>query len=137
MNIRQFTLDDYATVIDLWLRAGISLSRTDSIEGITHKLERDAELFLVAEEAGRIIGAVMGCYDGYRGWVKHLAVDPEFQGAQVGKELMAELERRFRQVGCEKINLHIAKGNEKVQGFYQKLGYRPLELTFMEKWITE
>lgn len=135
MQIRTFTLSDYETVIDLWLRAGLQLSRSDSREGISRKLERDAELFLVGESDGRIIAAVMGCYDGRRAWVNHLAVDPDYQGQQAGGEMMAELERRLKRLGCEKINLHIAKDNERVQGFYEKLGFNRDELIFMEKWI--
>lgn len=135
MEIREFALSDYEDVIDLWQRAGLSLSRSDSIEGIKRKLERDSELFLVVEEDKQIIGAVMGCFDGRRGWVNHLAIDPDFQGNQIGKNIMDELERRFREVGCEKVNLLISMDNTKVQGFYERLGFTQDPLVFMEKWI--
>ncbi|MFP3416538.1 GNAT family N-acetyltransferase, partial [Bacillus sp. SIMBA_074] len=64
MRIHPFSLYQYAEVVDLWLRAGLQLSRSDTVEGLRQKLERDPELFLVAiAEAGNIVGAVMGSYD--------------------------------------------------------------------------
>jgi ribosomal protein S18 acetylase RimI-like enzyme len=135
MLIRSFSMDEYEEVVQLWQRAGLQISRSDTREGIKKKLERDAELFLVAEEDGRIVGAVMGSYDGRRGWVNHLAVDPEVQGKALGTCLMEELERRLARLGCEKINLLIEPDNGAVQGFYRKLGFMSDELIFMEKWI--
>ncbi len=135
MEIREFTLHDYEAVIDLWKRAGLVLSRSDSLEGIKSKLERDPDLFLVAEEDQRIVGAVMGCFDGRRGWVNHLAIDPQFQGKHFGKIIMEELEKRLKEKGCEKVNLLVRMDNTKVQGFYERLGFKQDELVFMEKWI--
>lgn len=135
MKYRDFTLDDFDSVIDLWKRAGLILSRSDRIEGLEKKLKRDSELFFVVEEDGRIIGAVMGCYDGRRGWINHLAVDPEYQGRNIGRAIIKELEKRFKKLGCEKVNLLIEKNNCKVQGFYENMGFKTDELIFMEKWI--
>ena len=96
---------DYEQVTALWRAAGLSLSLSDDVSGIEHKMKRDPELFIVAESAGRISGAVMGCYDGRRGWVNHLAVAPDQQRNGLGTMLMAELEARFLAIGCVKVNL--------------------------------
>src|SRR3972149_1801495 len=77
MKIRQFQLDDYSQVIALWQATGLEVGRSDSLPALRHKLEFDADLLLVAEEGGRIVGVVMGGYDGRRGWIYHLAVAPE------------------------------------------------------------
>lgn len=82
-----------------------------------------------------IVGAVMGSYDGCRGWVNHLAVDPGYQGQDLGSRLMQELENRLAALGCEKINLLIEPSNSGVQAFYGRLGFTADELIFMEKWI--
>ncbi|WP_141433145.1 GNAT family acetyltransferase [Bacillus sp. 03113] len=135
MKFREFTLNDFDAVTNLWKKAGLILSRSDTFEGMKEKLKRDPELFFVLEDSTRIIGVVMGSYDGRRGWINHLAVDPEYQGRNIGQKIMAELELRFKQAGCEKINLLIELDNEKVQGFYKKQGFKKDELIFMEKWI--
>lgn len=135
MKIRTFILDDYRDVIRLWKKAGITISRSDSLEAIKHKCERDPELFIVAEQKGQLISAVMGSYDGRRGWVHHLAVDPDWRGKEIGTKMMQELERRLRDIGCEKVNLLIKMDNLRVQAFYEKLGFERDELVFMEKWL--
>lgn len=41
----------------------------------------------------------MGAYDGQRGWIDHLAVEPGMQRQGIGRILMAEAERRMARVG--------------------------------------
>ena len=135
-QLRAFIMDDYEHVIDLWLRAGIKVGPSDSREGISQRLRRDEDLFLVALDAGeRVIGAVLGGFDGRRGWVNHLAVEPNLQRKGVGRALVALIEERLRGRGCLKINLLVAGDNAQVLGFYDKLGFRSGEVVFMEKWL--
>ena len=57
ITIRQFSLErDYYAVTDLWENsgAGIRLRRSDHFEEIEKKVQRDPDLFLVAESADRI-----------------------------------------------------------------------------------
>jgi ribosomal protein S18 acetylase RimI-like enzyme len=78
MRLREFELErDYPAVIALWQAAGpgIHVSLSDSLAEIAKKLERDPDLFLVAEQDDRIVGAVLGGFDGRRGLVYHLAVE--------------------------------------------------------------
>ncbi|MDN3956404.1 GNAT family acetyltransferase [Sporolactobacillus laevolacticus] len=135
MKFRSFTLNDFNSVIHLWNKAGLILSPSDTSEGLKKKLQRDSELFFVAEGDHQIIGVVMGSYDGRRGWINHLAVDPEYQGRKIGQAMIMELEKRFKKEGCEKVNLLIEPSNKGVQSFYEKQAYKRDELIFMEKWI--
>ncbi|MGM7722121.1 GNAT family N-acetyltransferase [Metabacillus sp. Hm71] len=96
MIFREFTLKDFDSVMDLWKRAKLILSRSDTYEGMKEKLKRDPELFFVLEEDTQIIGVVMGSYDGRRGWINHLAVDSEYQGRMIGDQIIKELEFRFK-----------------------------------------
>ena len=65
----------------------------------------------------------MGGYDGHRGWINYLAVHPDFQGNGYGQEIMNSVETGLREMGCPKINLQIRTGNDKIESFYQKLGF--------------
>ena len=79
--IREFQIpSDYPQVIDLWKHAGpgIHLRRSDDQDEIDKKLQRDPDLFLLAELDGSIIGSVLGGFDGRRGMVYHLAVATPF-----------------------------------------------------------
>jgi ribosomal protein S18 acetylase RimI-like enzyme len=136
MQIREFQINDYDAVISLWQAAGLHLSSTDSQADILHKLERDPDLFLVGVENETLVGAVMGAYDGRRGWVYHLAILPDYHGRGFGASLLAELEARLHRKGCRKVNLLIEPTNAEVQHFYERYNFKRAELIFMEKWLT-
>jgi ribosomal protein S18 acetylase RimI-like enzyme len=136
MQIREFRIEDSHEVMVLWQQAGLIISRSDTPEGLRRKLERDAELFLVAQENDRIIGVVMGCFDGRRGWINHLAVAPDKQRTGLGSLLVKQVEERLKAKSCEKVNLLIEPANGVVQGFYERLGYVRDDLIFMEKWLS-
>jgi ribosomal protein S18 acetylase RimI-like enzyme len=137
--IREFEADrDYQVVFELWKTDGLLIRPSDTLDEVRKKLERDPDLFLVAEEDGAVVGAVMGGWDGRRGWVYHLAVDPARQRNGIGRQLMAELERRLRAKGALKINLQVYRDNVAAQEFYQKLGYSlACEILSMGKELTD
>ena len=128
LHLRQFTMDDYEAVYALWKSVvpAISLRPSDQQEEIAKKLCRDPDLFLVAEEDGRIVGVIMGAWDGRRGWLHHLAVAPAYQGRGIGTALLAEVERRLRSRGCLKVNLLVHRDNEGARRLYQSLGYEEM-----------
>ncbi|HKX42061.1 MAG TPA: GNAT family acetyltransferase [Burkholderiaceae bacterium] len=136
MDVREFRMDDFDRVAALWSRAGLLPSLSDERAEIARKLERDPDLFIVGVDAQTIVGAVMGAYDGRRGWIYHLAIDPDVQSRGFGGTLLRELERRLRQKGCLKVNLLIEMDNANVEAFYQRHGYGRDNLIFMEKWLT-
>lgn len=90
-RIRRFKLPDYGRVKGLWMRSGLRSSVGDDRANIRIKLTRDAELFLVAERDRRIVGSVMGAWDGRRGWLYHLGVLPEYQREGVARRLVADI----------------------------------------------
>lgn len=67
MRIRPFEDADEASVIALWERCGLLRPWNDPRKDIARKRRVQLELFLVAAEAGSIVGPVMAGYDGHRG----------------------------------------------------------------------
>ncbi|GGI87418.1 GNAT family acetyltransferase [Polymorphobacter multimanifer] len=102
-------------------------------EAIPAKLKVQPELFIVAEEAGDVIGTVMAGYDGHRGWLYTVAVKPEHQRRGIGTALLIEAEIRLSRSGCKKTNLQIRAGNEAVAAFYRRHGYLVEERISMGK----
>src|SRR5262245_52743404 len=119
MQVRPFQITDADEVIALWHRAGISRPSNDPPKDIERKLLDRPDLFLGAEMDGRVVGKVMAGYDGHRGWIYSLAVDPDHQRRGFGRALMAEAERLLREAGCPKINLQVRTSNLGAVEFYQ------------------
>jgi ribosomal protein S18 acetylase RimI-like enzyme len=123
MQIREFKLADCEEVMKLWKASGLVVRPGDDIDGIKLKLERDPELFLVAEEDNEIVAVVMGAWDGRRGWINHLAVKQDRQKMGIGTALLRELERRMKRKGARKVNAQIYQWNQRSIDFFKTAGY--------------
>lgn len=134
-NIRSLIFpDDYAPVVELWESSGpgIQVGRSDTLEEVAKKIQRDPDLFLVADFQGEIIGAVIGGFDGRRGMIYHLAVDKEYRQHGVGTALMETLENRLREMGCLRLYLMVRKDNAAAQ-FCEKQGWQALDISVFGK----
>lgn len=123
MRIREFTLENYDAIVKLWTVCGLVIRPGDDLGGIRLKLERDSDLFLMAEENNEIVAAVMGAWDGRRGWINHLAVKPEYQRKGIATALVREVERRLASKGAKKVNAQIYQSNQKSIDFFKAIGY--------------
>lgn len=123
MLIRPFHVDDTDAVVELWRAAGLTRPWNDPHRDIARKLTVQPELFLVGERERRVVASAMAGYDGHRGWVNYLAVDPAHRGRGHARALMAEIERLLTAAGCPKVNLQVRADNEAALGFYAALGY--------------
>jgi hypothetical protein len=124
LEIREFAEADHVAVANLWdLVFPDDPPRNEPALVIRRKLATQRELFLVGCLQGRIVGAVLGGYDGFRGWVYHLAVHPEQRNLGFGRQLMEAAEDRLRALGCPKLNLQVRAHNSAVVRFYEHLGY--------------
>ncbi len=123
-SIRVFAEPDEPAVAALWRRVfPDDPPRNEPTAVVRRKLATQRELFLVAVTGERIVGTVLAGYDGYRGWIYHLAVEPGLQRRGIGRRLVEEAERRLRARGCPKVNLQVRAGNRAVVALYEALGY--------------
>ncbi len=110
-------------VVQLWNDCGLVTTANNPFKDIQRKLKVQSDLFFVAVEKNKVVGTVMGGYEGHRGWINYLAVDPAYQKSGIGLELMKKVEQKLKNLGCPKINLQIRESNAKVRAFYEKIGY--------------
>ena len=123
LQIRPFAEGDEAQVVDLWARCGLLRPWNDPRKDIARKLRVQRDLFLVGVDGDRIAGTVMAGYEGHRGWINYLAVDPDRRRQGFARALMGAAEERLRALGCAKINLQIRNDNADAIAFYRRLGF--------------
>ncbi len=124
MNVRPYHLDDEPMVIELWHKCGLVRPWNNPELDIARKLKVNPELFLVGTREDMVIATAMGGYEGHRGWVNYLAVDPAYQRQGLGHQMMQEIEKRLLYIGCPKINLQVRAGNSSALEFYRQIGYQ-------------
>jgi len=129
MRIRPYRAADQDAVIALWTSCGLVRPANDPELEIAMKLVAGGKWLLVAEASSglgatkRVVGTVMAGYDGHRGWINYLAVEPKSRGGGIGRALMAEAESVLKAAGCPKINLQVRTENAAVTEFYERLGF--------------
>ena len=115
--------DDVGAVVDLWRRCGLTRPWIDPEADLALKRRHQPEGTWVAERHGRVVGTVLVGFDGRRGWLNYLAVDPDLRGRGLGRHLVHVAERDLAGRGCPKVNLQIRHDNVGARGFYEALGY--------------
>ena len=123
-ELRPYRASDQDALVDLWERCALTRPWNDPVRDIERKVAHDAANLLLYEECGHLLGSVMVGYDGHRGWINYLAVDPEHRRRGLGRLLMHEAEQRLRALGCAKINLQVRVTNDEALAFYRDLGFR-------------
>jgi len=123
VELRPFEDADEDAVVALWQRCNLTRAWNDPYKDIARKRAVQRELFLVGVVDGAVVASVMAGYEGHRGWVNYLAVDPAHRRHGLGRALMAAVETRLRAVGCPKINLQIREDNAEARSFYERLGF--------------
>lgn len=124
VRLRDFYCSDFESMWALeqdCFPRGISYSRSE----LRAFLSQKAAETIVAERGGRLVAFVLGSRrNPTDGHVITLDVAAAARRQGVGRQLMVELERRFRVAGVKQVHLETAVTNVAAIVFYQRLGYR-------------
>ncbi len=132
VTIRKARMSDYNSLIKLWKENEIVIRPGDDRDGIKRFLARNPNLSLVAVEGDKIIGAVLGSWDGRRGWLHHLAVEKGYRRKGAASMLVSEAGERMKKRGIGMVKVEIHDGNTASKALFTKLGFARYEkvLTF-------
>jgi ribosomal protein S18 acetylase RimI-like enzyme len=133
MIIRPYKPADETAIIELWRKCNLTRPQNDPKKDIERKLKVNPELFLVGMEGSKVVATVMGNYDGHRGWIYYLGVDPDLQRNGLGRKIVEAMEKELLAKGCPKINLQVRKDNLEAVKFYENIGYKIDEVIGMGK----
>ncbi|MFM0047388.1 MULTISPECIES: GNAT family acetyltransferase [Paraburkholderia] len=142
LSIRCFEARDTDAVVALWQEAfpeyrDVTRPQRNPHLSIANKLATQPELFFVAGLDERIVGTVMGGYDGHRGWLYSLAVAESLRRHGIGARLVAHVENALTERGCPKLNLQVLSAKADVRAFYETLGYRADAVVSLGKRLGE
>jgi len=117
IDLRPGTTDDLESVLKLWQDAAEPTS-TDSAEALAELLRHDPGALVVAETDGRIVGSVIAAWDGWRGAIYRLAVDPEHRRRGLGQSLLRAAEERLAALGGRRLHAIVVEANTNAVAFW-------------------
>ena len=114
---------DIQAVLDLWERAEVVPRPTDHELAMQVRLRRDRDLFQVALDGRLLVGALIGGWDGWRGNMYRLAVDPSYRRRGIGEELVRRVEASLRDLGAVRITSLVLEHERHAVAFWEDQGY--------------
>jgi len=123
LTIRPCRGDEAAALLEFWQQARASASVTDTVADIEQAIAHGASHVLVAEVDGRVVGSIIGSFDGWRGNIHRLMVHPECRRQGIARTLVKEVERLLVRDGAKRIGALVEKDHTWAINFWQAAGY--------------
>jgi ribosomal protein S18 acetylase RimI-like enzyme len=122
-RIRNCLDADCAAVLELWKQADAVPTVTDTIAELQRTLTEGIAIVLVAvDTTDRIVGSVIGGWDGWRGNIYRLAVAPDARRLGLAAALVREVSARLaRERGARRITALVERAHPDAVGFWDSM----------------
>ncbi len=111
--------EDYPKLIKLWEASGsIDVRQTDTPEVLGRFLPRNPICSYGAYAGSRLVGAVLACHDGWRGYLYHTAVKPDYREKGIGSRLVSAAVSAMQLEDIQKIHCLVKRENLIAQQFW-------------------
>jgi ribosomal protein S18 acetylase RimI-like enzyme len=122
-TIREARPEDFDTIIRLWESIDRHTALPDRSEYLEAFHAFSPDLLLVAEVEGRIVGTVIGGWDGWRANIARLATRPEVRREGIAMALVREIESRLLAKGARRVYALVDKRSPPAIPFWEAGGY--------------
>lgn len=116
---------DYESVYSLWMKCkNMGFNNVDDSEkGISKYLERNSKTCFVCIRNEKVVGVILSGHDGRRGFIHHLAVDPDFRRHGIATELLSQALNALKAEEISKVGLFVFAYNSDGNAFWEKQGF--------------
>ena len=122
-TIREARPEDLDAVLRLWASIDRHTGLADRREYLETFHAFSPDLLLVAESGGRLVGTIIGGWDGWRANIARLSTHPEVRRKGVAMALVREIERRLLAKGARRIYALVDKRSPPAIPFWEAAGY--------------
>ena len=122
-TIRDAVPADFDAILDLWGRIDRHTGLPDRLEYLQVFHAFAPDLLLVAEADSKIIGTVIGGWDGWRAQIARLSTHGKWRRKGVAQALVAEIERRLYARGARRIYAIVDRRSPPAIPFWEAYGY--------------
>jgi ribosomal protein S18 acetylase RimI-like enzyme len=121
--IRRARPEDVPAILDLWHQAEATPSLTDTAEHLHRALSCSSACMLLAELDGKLVGSLLGTFDGWRGNIYRMAVHADFRRRGIARALVMEVERWLIAQGARRVTALVEKDHDWATNFWTAVGY--------------
>jgi len=124
-EIRRLTFDDYDEIMRVWAVSGLPIKSNgrDSRDMVAAEIAREWCAYFGLFVNDKMVGVTITQFDGRRGWINRLAVDPDYRGMGLAGDLMAKCDEFLDQFG-EVVPCALIEGeNMPSMACFEKAGY--------------
>lgn len=135
-TIRRLTAEDYDEMIRVWSVSGLPFKPNgrESRAMVAAEIAREQCAFFGTFDGDKMVALVIANYDGRRGWINRLAVDPDYRHLGLAAELLEKGEEFLHRYGDVIICALIEEMNLPSMGLFKKNGFVCLkEITYWSK----
>jgi ribosomal protein S18 acetylase RimI-like enzyme len=122
--LRECRSEDVEAVLALWRQAAATPGVTDTADDLQRAIADGPAHVLVREVGDRVIGSIIGTFDGWRGNIYRLAVHPAYRRQGIARTLVAEVERKLALQGAKRITALVEKEHPLAMNCWEAVGYR-------------
>jgi len=123
-SIRESQSQDVPAILQLWRDADTTVSVMDTADDIRCVLDSPAPMLNVAVIEGRIVGRVIGTFDGWRGNIYRMAVHLDYRRQGIASGSLDSIGDFFDSVGAKRITVLAESEHAWAVGFWESLGYQ-------------
>ena len=128
MKIRNIKIDDFEELYKLWQKVDLELYPIErEKQRFKSIVSLNPDLCLKLVDKNKIIGSIMGSFDGANASLNRLAIHPQYQRKGYGTKHIKILENKLKRKKIKKIITRIHISNREVITFYKKLDYKNMD----------
>lgn len=123
--IRRLGIEDYDDIVSLWSRAGLPIrpKGRDSREMISVEMSRSYCAFIGLYDNEKMLAVGLANFDGRRGWINRVAVDPDYRGLGLAGRIIEAGEEFLRGIGAVVMCALIEEENAPSMDTFEAAGY--------------
>lgn len=101
-KIRKLSIENYDEIIRIWSIAGLPFKPKgrDTIASISKEMQNNNVCYFGMYHEDLLIGTAIANYDGRRGWVNRVAIDPDFRKQGFAGELITACTKFLENLGA-------------------------------------
>ncbi len=125
LAIKELSIADYDDIIRVWSIAGLPFKPKgrESRPVMEKEMANPNCAYYGLFSGEAMIGVVIANFDGRRGWINRLAIDPDYRGQNLGGKLIARGEEFLRAAGALVLCALIEEINYPSVSCFQNNGY--------------